>query len=205
MSFGDGPPPPPPSPPPLLLPEGWTAATHTDGRVYYFNRSLGTSQWAHPLATSTEMNVLRELHYTYGGGNGIDPDEFHARDAASSILEELPSTVESFRSSKAKLRAILFGPPASGKSSIMGNIYVTLKERYRPTPVYYVQAYARNGVALRDEIYNAIAKVAVCVVLLDDAQEWYDFRDFLVCLREQAVFLWLLRPIPWVKSTPKHQ
>jgi hypothetical protein len=96
------------------------------------------------------VNLLEELNYTYGGGNGIDPDEFHARDAAISILEELPSTVEAFKSSKAKLRALLFGPPASGKSSIMGNIYVTLKERYHPTPVYYVQAYARNGVVLRD-------------------------------------------------------
>mmetsp|Transcript_7900 Transcript_7900/g.16505 ORF Transcript_7900/g.16505 Transcript_7900/m.16505 type:complete len:544 (-) Transcript_7900:194-1825(-) len=173
-----------------------TTLTHWD-RVDSSHHGRAFKAWLMDRTTSEEFNAasildrsaLRtqfeqqqqqelELTYTYGGANGINPNEYHAREAATSILEELPLTVEAFKNSEATLRVLLFGPPASGKTSMIGNIYVTLQERYPFTPVYYVNAFARNGAYWRNEIYNAIARVEICVVLLDDAQEWYGFRDF---------------------------
>ena len=155
------------------------------------NRQLGASQWTHPAlasaaisppapaaTTDPRLRVLNELNYDFDGRNGVDPARFQARDAASNLLGSLPSTIDEFKDTYATSRALLFGPPASGKTSIMGHIYVTLKARYHPVPVYYVRAFERNSATLRDEVHHAIANVKVCVVLLDDAHVWYDYRDF---------------------------
>ena len=165
------PPPPPPRPPPPPLPVGWTEENQ-NGQVYYANCDLGVSQWDKPTA------IPGSLYYKYDGVNGVAPDEFEGRVVATNILQVLPPTMQAARNRKAIVRVLLHGPPTSGKSSIMGHLYVNLVRRYSPARVYYVQAFALNRPQLRDAVCNAIALVENCVVLLDDAHEWYNFKDF---------------------------
>lgn len=158
---------PPPPPPPPPLPVGWTEENQ-NGQVYYANCHLGVSRWDKPTA------IPGSLYYEYDGVNGVAPDEFEDRIVAKNILQVLPPTMEDARNRKDNCQG---AKPTSGKSSIMGHLYVNLVQRYSPTRVYYVQAFALNRPQLRDAVCNAIALVENCVVLLDDAHEWYNFKD----------------------------
>lgn len=122
--------------------------------------------------------LLNQLVYRHGARNGVNPELFRGRVPATNILQLLPLTVEAFQSDESITRLLLYGPPASGKTSIMGKICVTLQERYLSTPIYFVRAAELNSEERRNEVYNFISRVTTCVVLLDDAQEWYDYPLF---------------------------
>jgi hypothetical protein len=86
-----------------------------------------------------QQHVLSELVYRHDARNGADPKIFRDRVPAAKILEMLPLSVEACSDDAAITRVLLYGPPASGKTSIMGKIYYALQERYSPlTPVYIV-------------------------------------------------------------------
>ena len=185
MSSGaDPPPPPPPSPPPL--PAGWIEIPHTNGRVYYANSSLGTSQWARPTSVTAaaaapplyidRRRLLGGLTYKYGSQNGIDPAQFRSRLCADRILAKVPDTVEDWKLNSAKTRVQLYGPPASGKTSIVGKLDQALRLRYSNIPVYYINGSADYG--NKENIVSVLSTDTTFLVLLDDAQEWYDFLDF---------------------------
>ena len=86
-------------------------------------------------------SVLGELVYRHGSKNGADPTLFRSRVVATKILEKFPSSVEAFRDDDSITRVLLVGPPASGKTSILGKIYSTLLDRYScHAPVFFVRA-----------------------------------------------------------------
>jgi hypothetical protein len=105
-------------------------------------RSLQTQFEQQP--EQQQQRVLRELVYrtVMVQRNGVAPTQFRDRVPATEILGMLlPVSIETFEDDAAIARIFLLGPPASGKTSIMGKIYATAKTRYSPlTPVYYVQA-----------------------------------------------------------------
>jgi len=126
--------------------------------------------------------VLGDLVYLHGSRNGVDPKQFRHRVVANTILETLPLSVDNFQADQSITRILLVGPPASGKTSIMGNIYSKLKDRYSTfAPVYFVRAGELK--LRRQEVTVAISHVRNCVVLLDDAQEWYDYSDFFALFK----------------------
>jgi hypothetical protein len=121
------------------------------------------------------------LIYEYGARNGIAPALFRTRAVVSKILDELPETIASFQDDSSKLRCLCYGPPGSGKTSIMGKLDEALRARFPKTPVYFVRCAELK--LLRKRLTMQLAEIRTCVVLVDDAQEWYDDHDFFALFK----------------------
>ena len=155
-----------------------TTKTVQDGETsvpagHYYLKTRKTSE----TFTQAEADrVLKDLKYVYGSRNGVSKQEFWDRVPLAEILGMLPENVDTFQDDAGKKRVLLFGPPGSGKTSIMGRIDEALRDKYRDTPVFYVRA--GENIVRRTEVTKAIISIPTCVVLLDDAQDWYEYYDF---------------------------
>ena len=116
------------------------------------------------------------MEYIFGSRNGIDPQSFCDRIPATNILNCLPATKDEFSRDDAIKRVLLFGPPTSGKTSIMGKIGRVLEAKYPGIPIFHVRPGEHVG-KCQDAI-KAINHFRTGVVLLDDAQKWYKNAEF---------------------------
>ena len=89
-------------------------------------------------AARQQGEVLDGLTYKFGNQNGVNPDKFRSRACVNSILAQVPDTVEDWKLDSAKVRIQLYGPPASGKTSIMGKLDQVLRKKYSSIPVYFI-------------------------------------------------------------------
>ena len=110
-------------------------------------------------------------------GNGVDPEAYIQRPVGTRILGLLPEDFGQVKDDKTIGRVMLWGPPASGKTSILGHIYKSLKERYSGVPVFYVNVSAYQVDTLARSVLTKVASVNKCVVLLDDAHLWYQGHE----------------------------
>ena len=124
----------------------------------------------------TTQTLLNGMVYHHGARNGVAPDLFHDRVAVHNIMSKIPKQHQNWTDNEAVLRIQIHGPPGSGKTSIMGKIDQLLKEKYSDTPRFFVRAAELK--TRKEEVTHAISGVPTCVVLLDDAQDWYDYKDF---------------------------
>jgi hypothetical protein len=115
------------------------------------------------------------LVYRFGFRNGLDPAKFHSRPVTADILGRLPLTFEDVKRNDSVTRILLHGSPGSGKTLILGIIDKELRE-YRGKGVFVVRC-LENKSRWR-EIHDALWQIDECVVILDDAQEWYEFKGF---------------------------
>jgi replication-associated recombination protein RarA len=120
--------------------------------------------------------LLSQCNYKYGAGNGVDPKNFKSRPVATDLLNKLPQTFTDIQKNEAVARVLLFGSPGSGKTSILGYIYTRLQARYPDVPVYFVRSTEFN--LQKNRIIEEIGEVPECVVILDDAHNWYADENF---------------------------
>ena len=141
-----------------------------------------------PGKANLEQQILLEgMVYRYGSRNGVDPDLFRDRVAVGNIIRQVPENVQNWTDDAAVKRIQIHGPPASGKSSMMGKLIQLLKAKYPDTPIFFVRSGELN--LRREEVVRALSGVPTCVVLLDDAQEWYDFPDFWALFKSSSRLL----------------
>ena len=119
----------------------------------------------------------------YGGRNGVNPVLFRERAVVGKIMDSLPASIANFQNDSSILRCLCYGPPGSGKTSIMGKLDEALRARFPSTPVYFVRCAELRS--LRRQLTMQLAIVPTCVVLVDDAQEWYGEgdRDFFALFK----------------------
>jgi chromosomal replication initiation ATPase DnaA len=106
----------------------------------------------------------------------VDPKNFRPMPVATDVLNKLPRTFSDIQKDKAVARVLLHGSPGSGKTSILGYIYTRLQARYPDVPVYYVRSTEFN--LQRNRIIEEIGEIPECVVILDDAHNWYADENF---------------------------
>mmetsp|Transcript_28385 Transcript_28385/g.77915 ORF Transcript_28385/g.77915 Transcript_28385/m.77915 type:complete len:595 (-) Transcript_28385:2815-4599(-) len=131
--------------------------------------------YKHAEAVKTEK-LAKSLVYSFGGKNGVDPNRFRDREVVGNMLSELPENVQSWSDDNATLRIQLSGPPGSGKTSIMGKIDQSVRQRYPDTKVLFVRGAEHK--LQKDDIHQIILGEEKCVVLVDDAHLWYGLDDF---------------------------
>jgi replication-associated recombination protein RarA len=95
---------------------------------------------------------------------------------ATDVLNKLPRTFSDIQKDKTVARVLLHGSPGSGKTSILGHIYTRLQARYQDVPVYFVRSTEFN--LQRNRIIEEIGEIPECVVILDDAHNWYADENF---------------------------
>jgi hypothetical protein len=109
--------------------------------------------------------------YEANVGNGIEEDKYVKRTVADEIVQCVITKPN---------RLLLRGAPASGKTSIMGDVFRQLCQRYegKSTNVYYLNATKIPNESKRCEVENWIGGQSDIVVLVDDAQRLYERPSF---------------------------
>jgi GTPase SAR1 family protein len=181
--------------------QGWVSLFDPNSRRYYYaNENTRQSQWEPPegwaepapipppppLAQNQQQQqqqqqqrhpILSHLVYRFGSGNGADPAKFYPRPVTADILGKLPVTFQDVKHDDSVSRILLHGPPGSGKTSIVGVIDKEIRERYEGNNICVFVVRCLEYKSRREEIHNALQEIDECVVILDDAQEWYEFKD----------------------------
>jgi Ni2+-binding GTPase involved in maturation of urease and hydrogenase len=123
----------------------------------------------------------------HGAGNGVAPEAFRNREVLDTIMSKVPITMEKWSDDNAILRIQIHGPPASGKTSIMGKLHEHLAAKYSGIPVYFVRSGVLNS--KKNEVVHSLASVSPCIVLLDDAHQWYNFENFWLLFKNAGKLL----------------
>jgi hypothetical protein len=127
------------------------------------------------LAVNLETDVSPPRTMTAGyktnAWNGIEENMYVERTVAGAIVKSIVATPN---------RLLLRGAPASGKTSIMGDVFRQLCKFYEntSTKVYYLNATKIPHDEARREVESWIGRQDKIVVLVDDAQRLYGRTSF---------------------------
>jgi hypothetical protein len=103
---------------------------------------------------------------------------------SSSSTKSSPSTIDSTSQEHPIINP---GHLAVTRSNKATNPAVWAGTKYSSVPVYYINA--NTQMRHKDAIVTALYMVATFLVLLEDAQEWYELEDFLRLLKTSSHML----------------
>jgi hypothetical protein len=135
------------------------------------DRALSQQLSAVNLQADDSPPVTMTAGYAANVGNGIEEDKYVKRTVADAIVKRILAKPN---------RLLLRGAPASGKTSIMGDVFRQLCQLYegKSTRVFYLNATTIPYDQDRREVVRWIGRHRDIVVLVDDAQQLYELESF---------------------------
>lgn len=93
--------------------------------------------------------------------------------AETEILEQLSTPFDDITRDDSIAAAMFHGAPGSGKTFLLWQLFLSLKQRYPDNGVYFVSAIHYSTPESRDVILDKLVFRPRCIVLLDDAHLWW--------------------------------